>query len=218
MNVLKKINVIGLGPGKSNFLTLEGIELIKKSAVLVGDERQIESVRDFIQNQKIFILKKFTDLILFLEEQKEIELAVIVSGDTGFYSLLNYLQQNVSKSRLGENSEYLNVVPGISSYQYLFSKLKKCWHDYLLMSIHGRDVNYVELLKISNKGLVLLTDNINTPRTIGEKLTENDMGNIKIIVGENLSYENEKIYSFLAKDYENYSDFSLNIVILEKGD
>ncbi|MGL4687374.1 MAG: cobalt-precorrin-7 (C(5))-methyltransferase, partial [Fusobacteriaceae bacterium] len=96
--------------------------------------------------------------------------------------------------------------------------LKKCWHDYLLMSLHGREINYIDIFKISNKGLVLLTDNVNTPRSIGEKLTENGKGDTKIVVGENLSYENEKIYSFLAKDYNDYKDFSLNVVILEKGD
>ncbi|MGL5123301.1 MAG: precorrin-6y C5,15-methyltransferase (decarboxylating) subunit CbiE [Fusobacteriaceae bacterium] len=178
----------------------------------------MESIKHLAQNKEIFILKKFTDLICFLEEKKEVEIAVIVSGDSGFYSLLNYLKKEVNLCRLGENFEYLNVIPGISSYQYLFSKLKKCWHDYLLVSLHGREFNYIDIFKISNKGLVLLTDNVNTPRTIGKKLSENSLGNIKIIVGENLSYENEKIYSFLAKDYYKYNDFSLNIVILEKGD
>ncbi|MGL6065202.1 MAG: precorrin-6y C5,15-methyltransferase (decarboxylating) subunit CbiE [Fusobacteriaceae bacterium] len=216
--MLKKINVIGLGPGKSSFLTLEGAELIKKSSIIVGDERQIESIKCFTENKAIFILKKFIDLIPFLEEKKYMEIAVIVSGDTGFYSLLNYLKKEVSASRLGENFEYLNVIPGISSYQYLFSKLKKCWHEYLLMSLHGREINYIDIFKVSNKGLVLLTDNINTPSSIGKKLTENGEGNTKIVVGENLSYNNEKIYSFLAKDYDKYKEFSLNVVILEKGD
>ncbi|MGL5123302.1 MAG: hypothetical protein ACRC6K_03965 [Fusobacteriaceae bacterium] len=38
---MKRINVIGLGPGKSNFLTIEGSELIEKSSIIIGDEDRL---------------------------------------------------------------------------------------------------------------------------------------------------------------------------------
>ena len=40
---------------------------------------------------------------------------------------------------------------------------------------------------------------------------------MEIFVGENLSYENEKIYRFKAKELANYEEkFGMNVVILKK--
>jgi len=64
----------------------------------------------------------------------------------------------------------------------------------------------------------LLTDfKGNTPQKIAQKLLENNFENVKIFVGENLSYENEKIYHFKAKELANYEEkFGMNVVILKK--
>ena len=64
----------------------------------------------------------------------------------------------------------------------------------------------------------LLTDfKENTPQKIAQKLLENNFENVKIFVGENLSYENEKIYRFKAKELANYEEkFGMNVVILKK--
>ena len=64
----------------------------------------------------------------------------------------------------------------------------------------------------------LLTDfSKNTPQNIAKKLFENGFENAKIFVGENLSYENEKIYEFKVsklKDYEK--KFGMNVVIIKR--
>lgn len=206
----QKINVVGLGPGGEEFLTLSGREAVESCTLLIGDRRQIASVKNLISTQKIHYLGKLSELPQFLESVRfSEEVTVLVSGDTGFYSLLDFLRKN-----LGEVG--LNVIPGISSFQYLFSRLKKCWHDYLLLSLHGRECNYAEFLPLSRKGIILLTDSVNTPVEIGRTLTEKGLGDIKIIVGENLSYTDERIISFHARDYRDHGNFSMNIVILEK--
>lgn len=205
---MRKINIVGAGPGNEKFIVGEGVCAIRKSSLVIGDTRLIESVKNLLDKQEIYYLKKFDELLELLKD-REAEITILVSGDTGFYSLLDYLTRNMG-------DEEINVIPGISSFQYLFSKLKKCWHNYLLMSLHGRECDYIKLLELSKQGVILLTDNENTPHTIGKKLTENGLGNLKIQVGENLSYENEKIYWFYAKDYEIHKDFSMNIVVIEK--
>ncbi|MGL4568312.1 MAG: precorrin-6y C5,15-methyltransferase (decarboxylating) subunit CbiE [Fusobacteriaceae bacterium] len=206
---MKKINIVGAGPGNENYLVEEGVQAIKRSTLIIGDSRLIHSVKNLLDKQEIYLLKKFSHLLEVLKEKDE-EITILVSGDTGFYSLLDFINRNIS-------GREINVIPGIASFQYLFSKLKKCWHNYLLMSLHGRDCDYIKLLEFSHSGVVLLTDRENTPYTIGKKLTESGLGDLIVRVGENLSYENEKIYWFYAKDYDNHRDFSMNIVIIEKG-
>ena len=63
----------------------------------------------------------------------------------------------------------------------------------------------------------LLTDNKFTPRKIAEELFNKKQNNVKIFVGENLSYENEKIWEFFPENLYNFEyEFGINVVILIK--
>ena len=134
---------------------------------------------------------------------------MIVSGDTGFYSLLSFMRKNYSR-------EELNVIPGISSYQYLFSRIGEVWQDYRLLSVHGREAEYIEIFA-GEKGIVLLTDGINTPYTIAKNIYNAGYRDVEIVVGERLSYPDEKITFIDIKEYEKLNrEFAINIVIVRK--
>lgn len=134
---------------------------------------------------------------------------MIVSGDTGFYSLLSFMRKNYSR-------EELNVIPGISSYQYLFSRIGEAWQDYRLLSVHGREASYIEELK-NSKGIVLLTDDKNTPYVIAKNIYEAGYKDMEIVIGERLSYPDEKITFIDIKEYEKLNrEFAINIVIVRK--
>lgn len=110
----------------------------------------------------------------------------------------------------------MDVIPGISSFQYLFSKLGEAWHNYRLISVHGREMDYIKEIE-SNPGIVLLTDDKNTPYTIARDIYENGFRDMEVIVGERLSYEDEKIS---VVDIENYQEldreFKMNITVIRK--
>lgn len=134
---------------------------------------------------------------------------MIVSGDTGFYSLLSFMRKNYSR-------EELNVIPGISSYQYLFSRIREAWQDYRLLSVHGRETEYIEIFA-GEKGIVLLTDGINTPYAIAKNIYNAGYRDVEIVVGERLSYPDEKITFIDIKEYEKLNrEFAINIVIVRK--
>ena len=63
----------------------------------------------------------------------------------------------------------------------------------------------------------VLTDfNENTPQKIAEKLTENGMGKATVYIGENLSYDDEKIYEYRAEELKDIGHkFKMNVVILK---
>ena len=110
-----------------------------------------------------------------------------------------------------------NVIPGISSFQYLFVKIGESWENYSLYSMHGRELGIIEALKKSTAGIILLTDNENSPYYIGRILMKNNFLDIKIVVGERLSYEDERITEFYARDTEEHKrDYKMNVVILKK--
>ena len=209
-----KINVVGLGPGNIKYLSIAGIECIKEAEIIVGSTRQLSDLKAIIsEKQKIYILGKLTELITYLKENIERKITIIVSGDTGYYSLVPYLSKNLSK-------DILNIIPNISSYQYLFSKLGENWQNFRLASVHGREFDYVK--NIDDKdiaGLVLLTDDIQNPYEVSKNLYNNGIRNLTVIVGENLSYDNEKITILEIEDYEKLNrKFDMNVLVLKKGE
>ncbi len=68
-------------------------------------------------------------------------------------------------------------------------------------------------------GVVLLTDEKNTPYNIGKKIYESGIRGVEIIVGERLSYPDEIITRVDAENFEELNkEFKMNIVILKKGE
>ena len=209
-----KINVVGLGPGNIKYLSIAGIECIKEAEIIVGSTRQLSDLKAIIsEKQEIYILGKLAELIAYLKENIERKITIIVSGDTGYYSLVPYLSKNLSK-------DILNIIPNISSYQYLFSKLGENWQNFRLASVHGREFDYIK--NIDDKdiaGLVLLTDDIQNPYEVSKNLYNNGIRNLTVIVGENLSYDNEKITILEIEDYEKLNrKFDMNVLVLKKGE
>ena len=207
-----KINVIGLGPGNIDYLTGASIKKIKESNILIGGKRQLKDISPLLnENQTTFTLKKLEEMKHFVKEHTNKNIiCFIVSGDTGYYSLLTYLKKNFPENEF-------EVVPGISSFQYLFSKIEKTWENFNLYSIHGRKLDIIKSLNDSINGIVLLTDTENNPYEIGKLLFENNLKTVKIIVGENLSYEDENIFFFYPDDFSNYKrEYKMNVVVLEK--
>ena len=209
-----KINVVGLGPGNIKYLSTAGIDCIKEAEIVVGSTRQLSDLKTIIsEKQEVYILGKLSELIAYLKENIERKITIIVSGDTGYYSLVPYLSKNLSK-------DILNIIPNISSYQYLFSKIGENWQNFRLASVHGREFDYVKNIDDEDTaGLVLLTDDIQNPYEVSKNLYNNGIMNITVIVGENLSYDNEKITILEIEDYEKLNrKFDMNVLVLKKGE
>ena len=211
---LNKINVVGLGPGNIKYLSTTGIDCIKEAEIIIGSTRQLSDLKTIIsEKQEIYILGKLSELIAYLKENIEKKITIIVSGDTGYYSLVPYLSKNLSK-------DILNIIPNISSYQYLFSKIGENWQNFRLASVHGREFDYIKNIDDEDiAGLVLLTDDIQNPYEVSKNLYNSGVRNLTVIVGENLSYDNEKITILEIEDYKKLNrKFDMNVLILKKGE
>ena len=96
----------------------------------------------------------------------------------------------------------------------MFARVSEYWNDAFVSSVHGREVDYVQKLREFGK-IGLLTDNKNTPQKIAEILIENGIGEATIFVGENLSYENERITEMKAQEMMRAEDeFEMNVVVV----
>ena len=194
------INVIGLGPGNTDYITKLGEKLIQNSDVVIGGKRNLESIVDF-EGEKIEISSNLKEIVEYINNNKHKQISVIASGDPLIYGIGRYLSKNIDK-------EDLNIVSGISSLQYIFSKVHIDMNDLYITSSHGKtpDFDYV----LSHKKV---TDKIIGPKEICKQILDRNLEKT-IVVGENLSYDNERITIGSPEDILKLEDFDMCVVVI----
>ena len=117
---MNKIKVLGIGPGSKDYILPEVIKECESCDMLIGGRRHLEEFKHLNKETRVITkeLKALVDEMKILKESKT--LGVIVSGDPGYYSFLDYLKRNFERDEL-------EVIPGISSLQYLFAKGVLSW-------------------------------------------------------------------------------------------
>ncbi len=172
------IRVIGMGPGSMKYVTPEAVERIKEADVVLAFGRIAETallIRPDIQQ-----VNRVDELLPLMDFTKEV--AVLASGDPCFYGIVETLQR--------KKVEIEEVIPGLSSVQYLMSKLKMSWQDAALSSFHGREGS-LEAIK-SHQRSIVLTDSKYTPNEISQLLWQAGIRG-SITAGFDLSYPTELI-------------------------
>lgn len=193
----KKIIVVGIGPGDEKFITPIALEKIRTAKILIGGRRALESFAT--PNQEIFPVTKDIDAVINFIGEKifDSQVVVMVSGDPGYYSMLDVL---LKKFR----AELIEVIPAISSLQYAFAKLALTWHDATLLSFHGRRPADEKLKFEPNKTLGLLTDAEFNSVTISKILMNLGWAeNSNLAICARLSYPDEKIILTTLADASN---------------
>jgi cobalt-precorrin-7 (C5)-methyltransferase len=209
-----KLKIVGLGPGAKEYVLPLAKEALQEAKVIMGSKRSLETVQSIglgdgkeTMQKRIEISYPFSKMMQQLDLYKDQKVVVAVAGDTGFYSLLDYIEKRIEKTSY-------EVIPGISSFQYLLSKLKKTYHQYPLKSLHGRELDFLSVLS-QHPGLFLLTDKIHTPSKIATLLIEAGKGEYMMTVGENLSYSDEKITKAKAVEWVGTTCHDLSVVLIE---
>ncbi len=200
------IYIVGLGPGNKDYIIPKAFEIMKRSNVIIGFKRAIDSL-DFIDNKKIYI-NKLSDIDKFIssEENKDDNISIVASGDPTFYGITNYIKNKTAFK--------IEIIPGVSSFQYLTCKLEIPWNNAYLGSLHGRHEEFLNDVK-NNELSIWLTDKENNPAALCKILYENKV-KCKVIIGENLSYENEIISEGNPKEFLDETYSSLSIFIVKK--
>ncbi len=184
-----KISLVGAGPGKETLICKEARELIEDADILIGAERIL---RTFGKDKVCFNLYK-PDEILNKIKNTGIgkDVAVLFTGDPGFFSSAKKLFNLLDRDESLKGSE-IKVIPGISSMQYFLENLHITWENVCFTSLHGRKANIIGLIKNNEKVFSLFGDGEEIWET-AEKLHYYGMDNVRMIIGERLSYPDENI-------------------------
>jgi cobalt-precorrin-7 (C5)-methyltransferase len=158
-----RITVIGIGPGSPDYLTPIAARAIARATVLVGGRRALAAFAPPGAETHTIGRDIAAALDYIGRRLADNDVAVLVSGDPGFHSLLPSLSRAFGPGRI-------DVIPGVSSLQLAFARLAVPWQDAVLVSLHGRDGDQAALAYAPGKKLALLTDAANSPRAIAAGL------------------------------------------------
>ena len=198
----QNVTLLGIGMGSIGTLTFEGREAVRNADLIVGARRMVDAVR--LPGQDFLYEYRSREIAEYLAEHPEYTRVVIaLSGDVGFYSGAKKLVE-----LLGPETK---MICGISSVVYFMSKIGLSWDDAKIVSAHGKTCNLISLIRENRKVFAILGTNDGV-RNLAEKLTFYGMGDVILHVGENLSYDNEKILSKQAKELVSYEGDPLSVI------
>lgn len=200
INIHKNVNIIGMGMGNINNITLEAKERLAEASLIIGSNRLINNLKDTMSDKE-FINEYNSDKIKFiLKNTYHKNICIIFSGDIGFYS--------GAKCLMDLSKEYnIHLIPGISSYSYLACKIGISYEDVVTTSLHGRYNNIIHYVSMNKIVFSLVGGDIDTNGLL-HLLKEYKLDNCKLYIGENLSLDDEKISSgyvdeLIDKAYSN---------------
>jgi cobalt-precorrin-7 (C5)-methyltransferase len=202
------VKIVGTGPGDSRYITPLAWELIENAQVLVGGQRQLASLAG--EHQEQFVIGNDLNAVLrYIESHRHTKsIVVLASGDPGLYSIANYLTAHMDK-------DCLELIPGISSIQLMFARLKMSWQDVQILSVHGRSIDDLDQLIKKGSVTALLTGGQWTPQVIADYLLKANLSDYKVAIGKDLSYSDEKIiYTTLDGLVDKQEDYSNSVMVI----
>lgn len=202
---MKKVSIIGIGMGTKETLTIEGKKAIEQAKLIIGAKRVIA---EFVEEKQYLEEYRAEVIADKVKEAGTDYIAVLMSGDTGFYSGAKKLYE------LLKEAYEVRLIPGISSLSYFAAKAGVFWEDAKIVSIHGKHANLLQAVKGNKKTFVLAGGNLSESL---KQLKEAGLGALNVLIGENLSYETERIYEGTVSELSegNYEALAVMLIFNE---
>lgn len=195
------LTVVGIGPGATEYLTLQAHAAINEAQILVGGARQLALFADIGAETRL-LDSDLDGLISWLRERLDKRVVVLASGDPLVYGIGKRLAANFPP-------EQLRIMPGISSIQYLCAKAAVDMNELWITSSHGREPDFNAIA--AHQKVAMVTDQIIDPYAIAQAMLMRGL-NPTLIIGENLSSADERIHRLPASDVAQ--SYAMNVVVI----
>jgi precorrin-6Y C5,15-methyltransferase (decarboxylating) len=182
------IQLIGAGPGCPETLTQLAISKIKLADLVLTTPRLFTKLGHLNPNSKVCGLSEIEGLIHMNKNLDHI--AILASGDVGFYSLSSTLQKSLPEFQVTWTN-------GMSSLQTLAARMQQDYTNVRTVSVHGRDRSVVPFVSY-HEHVFVLTGGAHKAHDVIQTLICAGLGAVTVTVGENLSDEEERIISDAA--------------------
>ena len=195
----RQIFLTGIGMGGPEQRTLEAERVLRQAAAAAGAPRMLESAGELLKGKPVYAGYGSEGILDWFEKHPELaSLAVVYSGDPGFYSGAEGFRQE-AKRREAAGGEAFDVrtVAGVSSMAFLCARTGISWQQVYPASRHGREADAAALLR-DHAQVFLLLEGGDGAAQVCRQLTEAGYGDARVTVGERLSYPEERVVTAAA--------------------
>ena len=207
---MRKVTIIGAGPGNPDLLSRAALDAIDIADVVIGAHRALAGI-DVPPDVVRCELVKTADIVAALTDAASWQRAVIVmTGDVGLFSGARRLVEALS----GDAQVDVRVVPGISSASYLAARLARPWQDWRFASAHGVACDIVAEAERAGE-LFLATSGGEDPSRLSGELVQAGFGDARVTVAERLSYPDERITCATASEIAGQTFDDLNVMLID---
>lgn len=216
------VTIVGIGVEGKTTLTRMGMQAIKRADFLIGARRMVESVSSFCTAEFCYELNS-QKILEQIQESNGSNVVIVMSGDTGFHSgckqIVELLEKANEEDRLAHRPKRFKyrIVCGITSIQYLASKIKREWSHVYLTSAHGNHCNVLGTV-LSHKESFFLTGGNITVSKLLKILCKAGLGESKVYIGECMGYPEERIIETTAKEGMKAEYHSISVVWVVRED
>ena len=217
---MRNINLVGIGLGNPNLLTKAAYKAIESSNIIIGARRIVESIKEDFADKLYYIEYNTEKIFEIIKENLGNEIAVVFSGDISLFSgsikLFERLNAAIEDRKVFKDCK-INTFPGISSLSYLCAKTNTDISKVKILSFHGKEELLYHNID-SNEYTFIITSKADGVKKICRKLIEFGFFELDIILGENLSYDNERITKAEASKFLDMEISDLNCMIISNPD
>lgn len=199
------VAIVGIGPGDRENRTLRADRAIREADCLIGAKRMLEAVAAPGQLCREAIAPEKIEEIIRANPQCR-RFAVVMAGDIGFYSGTRKLLPRLSDCKV-------ELIPGLSSLVTLCARLGESYEDVVTVSLHGREGNPAALVARTPKVFALVGGE-NGMAKLCAQLRDAGLGDVKVSVGEQLGYPDEKITTGTAAELAERNFHSLSVCLI----
>lgn len=202
-----EVTLVGIGPGDRGGMTADALEAVAGADCLIGARRMLAavSVRPGVPTVEAVAPEAVERAIQ--ERPGCRRFAVLLSGDTGFYSGAKRLLGRLEGCRV-------RVLPGLSSLSVLCAALGASYEDVVCVSLHGRSRDIAPLVR-RHPRLFVLTGGERGMEQLLRRLCEAGLGDVTVHVGERLSYPDQRLRSGAVEDLVSGRFSPLAVALLE---
>jgi len=193
-----KLNIVGVGPGSTEYVTLAARKTVAQSEIVIGAQRSLDLLNSDIKGEALVLTaKNLNDQLKHAVESAKNgkNVTILSTGDPGFSGLL----KTVLNTKLITASE-INVVPGVSAVQACAARLGLSWDETCLFTFHQGNVSSERKTELAaclkaGRNVMLLPDSRDfSPKAIATYLISAGFDvKTPVFICENLTLEDERV-------------------------
>ncbi len=196
---MTEIDVIGVG---SEGITVGARALLDHSDLVLGGRRHLSNLG--VEPERAVVLGADLSEAFDRIEKTEGRVAVLASGDPGYFGIVRALAERFGPERL-------LVVPALSPVSEAFARAGIPWDDALVVSAHGRDPRRAANVCRTHPKVAVLTSPAFGPAELASALDGLDRS---FVVAERLGEPDERVYEGDAAKIKQISWQDPNTVVV----